>query len=64
MRGGDAYHNSNGDLAFDVIGGELTHGTDVTGFRLVTSTGTSYSSGDVGQYFLYGWKIVKEIMNG
>ena len=52
----DSYYNSNGDAAMSYGGGLLKQSTDVTGFKMIIAAGSANSSGDVGQYFLYGWK--------
>ena len=52
----DSYYNSNGDAAMSYGGGLLKQSTDVTGFKIIIAAGSANSSGDVGQYFLYGWK--------
>ena len=52
----DSYYNSNGDAAMSYGGGLLKQSTDVTGFKMIIAAGSANSSGDVGQYFVYGWK--------
>ena len=52
----DSYYNSNGDAAMSYGGGLLKQSTDVTGFKMIIAAGSANTSGDVGQYFLYGWK--------